>query len=248
MKRCYYLQRNIGKNLLLHPLTQNKEVISWEDEQIETLVGSDADTSVREQVTYELYGVIDSAVDLWIQELKYIPRLINSALAFLVIYFFLSFVIRDPLPLVDELIGASIAAVAVYLITASKSKRSTLAMKRRSELKGLVDQMGIREDPTLEVYERLLDDFDQLPPLTLADQITENDEQLPSVSLPASSPVIHQYLGDYLRSFDPLWKAVSGLDELHGQASRESYSALLLSQSRDRAIDLSLIALYRITG
>lgn len=248
MKRCYHIQRKIGRDVLLHPLTQNKEVISWEDEQIETLVSSESDPSVREQVTYELYGLIDGAVDLWIQELKYIPRLINSALAFLVIYFFLSFVIRDPLPLVDELIGASIAAVAVYLITASKNKRSTLAMKRRSELKGLVDQMSMRIDPTLEVYQKLLDEFDQMAPLTLADQITGNDEQLPAVSLPASSPVIHQYLGEYLRENERVWKAVSGLDELHSESSRESYSALLLSQARDRVIDLSLIALYRITG
>ena len=246
MKPFYALRRNSNDLILLTPFLDRREVVSWEDEDIIVQLSGSCEPSIEETIQYRLYSAIDAAVDAWIQELKYIPRLINSALAFLVSYFFFSFVVRDPVPVLDEMLLSGGAAVAVYIWTAAKNRKSDLATKKRMELKNLVDASECRVDESLSSYEQLLNVYDEMPPLTLADKLTGNDETLDPVELPAQSEVVQAYLGLYLRQFDRYRKALDALDDsrMTGR-QRERLSARLLTMSRNRKIDLPLIALFR---
>lgn len=246
MKFFYGLQRKYGNLILLTPFLVKKEVISWGDEMIKVKLSSSADTAVKETVVYRLYSEIDIAVDAWIQELKYIPRLINSALTFLVVYFFFSLVVRDPIPMLDEFIFSSGASFGVYMWTASKNRKSELATKKRAELKNLVDAAEYEEDDTMALYEGLLIEFDEMAPLTLADKIAGNDDALPKVELPENSEVIKDFLAIVLMREERTKKVLLRLEDEHmSQEKRERLSARLLSLAKNRKIDLPLIALYR---
>ncbi len=246
MKFFYGIQRKYGNLILLTPFLVQKEVIAWDDETIRIKLSSSADTAIKETVVYRLYSEIDIAVDAWIQELKYIPRLINSALTFLVVYFFLSLVVRDPIPMVDEFFFSCAATFGVYMWTAAKNRKSELATKKRAELKNLVDVAEYEEDDTLVLYEELLTQFDEMAPLTLADKITGNDDVLPHVELPEDSRIIKDFLGIVLMQEERTKKILSKLEDEHmSQEKRERLSARLLSLAKSRKIDLPLIALYR---
>ncbi len=249
MKPFYCLQRTYGNEILLTPFNDKKEVISWDDQEIAVTVSTEADSALKETIQYRLYGAIDLAVDAWIQELKYIPRLVNSALAFLAAYFFFSFVVRDPIPILDEMLLASGAAVAVYLWTAARNRKSELATKKRTELKNLVDACSYTTGSTLAFYEGLLKTFDEMAPLTLADKVSGNDDEFEPVDLPSDAPIIHDYLTELLREQDKNRTALSSVnDRTMREDQRVRLSARLLTQARNRKIDLPLIALCQITA
>lgn len=247
MRHSYFIGRELGEPLLLSPFDDPKQVVAW-DEETPVSIGcsSDLGDSERESVQYRLYRAIDNAVDAWIQELKYIPRLINSALAFLAAYFFFSFVVRDPLPVLDELLLAFGAAAAVYIWTASKNRKSLLAVKRRTELKNLVDRCTWELDEGLSVYEGLLRRYDQADPLALAEMIASSEAQHEQAALPGSSTEILSYLELLLQRSDREAQMLKRINDLPEQAAkREQFAARLLSLSRNRKIDLPLLALYK---
>ncbi len=250
MKPFFCLQRTTyGNVILLTPFLQKKEVIDWDNEGIVVEVSSSADASLKETIQYRLYSAIDFAVDSWIQELKYIPRLINSAATFLVVYFFLSLVVRDPIPIIDEMVGSIAASIGVYLWTASKNRKSELAMKKRTEMKNLVDACTYRTEEDLRVYEDLLKQFDESAPIMLSDKISGNNDQFSSVSLPMNAPQIHEYLGMFLSQQEKNKNVIDQLAvTLMSGKRRKQLAARLLSQTKSRKIDLPLIALYMITA
>ncbi len=245
MKPFYAVRRNQNDIIMLSPFLDTRQVISWDDEDIIIGTSSAGDTALKETIEYRLYSAIDYAVDGWIQELKYIPRLINSALAFLVTYFFFSFVVRDPFPVIDEMLLAGGAAVAVYLWTAAKNRKSDLAMKRRLELKNLVDEAEFITDESLDEYEKLLHLYDEMAPLTLADKLSGNDERFETVRLPDNRNIMKEYMFNYLQQEDRYKKILSLLEDTHNSdSSKERLSARLLTMAKNRKIDLPLLALY----
>ncbi len=232
--------------MMLSPFLDKRQVIAWDEEDVIIGTAAECDTALKETIQYRLYSAIDYAVDSWIQELKYIPRLINSAIAFLVTYFFFSFVVRDPIPVVDEMLLAGGAAVGVYLWTAAKNRKSDLAMKRRLELKNLIDDAEYTTDESLGEYEELLHVYDEMAPLTLAEKLAKNDdEKLDPVKLPDNRNIVKEYLFNYLQQEDKYKKLLSALDDSRSSEShRERLSARLLTMAKNRKIDLPLIALY----
>lgn len=247
MKLSYHIERDHGEALLLSPFDEQKQVISWdEDTPVSVCSSRELSEHDREHVQYRLYRAIDAAVDAWIQELKYIPRLINSALAFLAAYFFFSFVVRDPLPVLDEMLLAFGAAAAVYVWTASKNRKSLLAVKRRTELKNLADQCRWETDDRLRVYESLLKEYDEADLLALAEMVAQSGVPARTLPLPEGHEEIRSYLELLLKRSDRGSKMLRMINDLPEQESkREQFAARLLSLSRSRKIDLPLLALYK---
>ena len=96
----YYLKSL--KPILLNPFSKNKEIGDIDSEEDITILSSTTLTQEdNEFISKESFIEIDNSVNLWIQEKRYYPRLFISTLAFFVMYFFLSLVIRDPIPVFD---------------------------------------------------------------------------------------------------------------------------------------------------
>src|SRR5690554_7341348 len=89
----------------------------------------------KDQATYSLFSQIDFAVDRWIQDKRYVPRLLISALVFMLSYLFFSLVVRDPIPMIDELLISSALTIFLWVTLSRRDTRSVLAQQNRQRLK-----------------------------------------------------------------------------------------------------------------
>lgn len=245
MKKVFIIERTYGgKKLYLHPLQLKKSLAGWDPEEpVEVTLSHELTEDSREDLLYVLYTAIDKAVDSWIQELKYIPRFINSAVAFTVLYFFFSLVIRDPIPLLDELLLAGGGAVALYFFTAAKNRKSDRAMKMRVEVKEQMGQYSVVESLEMSALEELLKKYDETPTITLSEMVCGNEGGLDTLSS-QSSELLIGYLGDYLLKNERHKKILRKLDSVNTDREKELFSAYLMNLSAHRKIDLPLLSLY----
>lgn len=255
MVEILFLKRLYGDSLVLHPFRQKRDVIDLVEREPLTVVYShepDEDEKLRSH--YVLYSLVDDAVTDWIQELKYIPRLLWSALVFILVYFFTSFVIRDFIPLIDEILISGGAAVLMYGRVASKNRKSDIASKRRIELKQLVDEGKQAVEASLVPIEEALAIYDETPLLTLADTVTGREPDTVQLHRNRTTEKLLDYLDLYLFSLNKKQKkyvrrilslrngSISSSERNEKEA--EMLSSNLLQLGNRKTIDLPIIALY----
>ncbi len=245
MATLYLVKRTFGDPLVLHPFATRKDLIAtFQDEPLVYCCSEQPGEEDIVHLRYRTYSLIDAAVDEWVQELKYIPRLIWSALAFLAIYLFTALVIRIPVPLVDEILFSSAAAVAVYFWVAKRNTRSDIALKRRLELKEHADQAEIRVEPNLKDIEALFRRFDETPPPILADIISGREH--------VETSGVDDSLGTVVRS-RLVWdrniqkryrKILKRINRQKSSKQAEELSGHLLKQGHGKKADLPFLAFY----
>jgi hypothetical protein len=246
MSGFYLINRTFGKSLYLHPFLKKKWTIDWDPENnIVIEISNKISSDNRENYLFELYTGIDRGVNSWIQELKYIPRFINSALAFLIVYFFMSFVIRDPIPIIDELLIGAAAAIGVYLFTAARNKKSDIAMKKRVELKNQADQAAFKVEEKLLIMEEKLLEYDEMSAVTLSDKICGDEGGITVLKKTERTADIADYIQLILKRNDKQKKILRRLPSVNTEREKTAMSAHLLNLSGRRKIDLPLLALYK---
>ncbi|NCC66326.1 MAG: hypothetical protein EOM15_16950 [Spirochaetia bacterium] len=168
MITCYYLQRQKRESLCLSPYldVENANRLE-EDEQVMLKASGMLTKNQRDEVSYSLYSAIDFSVDRWIQNKQYVPRLLISALVFTVSYFILSLAIRDPLPMVDELLISGGLAVFTWISLAKRDTRSSVAQRRRTALKIKSSEREEVIEEELFALEQYLDDLHNADALEL---------------------------------------------------------------------------------
>ena len=153
----FHLYRRDGTALFLHPFESLDKLISVLKRT--DIVGKYGEEPRVESLTLfrnDLYRMIEEAVRNWVAEVRFIPRFMLSAGAFLITYLFFSFVVRDPLPWVDELLIGLGVAVAAYFLLSRKDQRSNMALKRRVQLRSAVDRIVFQEDSFVRDIEAAL--------------------------------------------------------------------------------------------
>jgi hypothetical protein len=161
----------------------------------------------------------------------------------LLLYFFFSFVIRDPLPMVDEILLASGGAVAVYLWTAAKNRKSEIANKRRIELKMNADRAELVTDSTAQDMEKRLQELEQTDLLSLCETAAGIGETLPSLDIGEHQEAVKQMLRMIITEDQKQTKLLKKLEDRNVDAQK--LSARLYALSQQQKIDLPLIVLYR---
>jgi hypothetical protein len=153
----FHIYRKDGAALFLHPFDSPDKLASLlRKSRINGKYGLEPRVESLTLFRNDLYRMIEGAVKSWVMEVRFIPRFIMSAGVFLLAYVFLAFVIRDPLPLVDEiLIGVGLAIVAYFLL-GRRDQRSNLALRSRVELRTAVDRIVFKEDPFVKEVEAAL--------------------------------------------------------------------------------------------
>ncbi len=168
MITCYYLQRQKRESLCLSPYldVENANRLQ-EDEQVILKASGMLTKNQRDEVSYCLYNAIDFSVDRWIQNKQYVPRLLLSALVFTAAYFVLSLAIRDPLPMVDELLISGGLAVFTWVSLAKRDTRSSVAQRRRNALKVKSSEREEVIEDELFALEQYIDDLHNADALEL---------------------------------------------------------------------------------
>ena len=186
MGMCFILRRNKGKSLFLTPFVDPKQASAWSDEEpVCWYASTGLTTHEKDDALFTLYTQIDRGVDRWIQDKRYVPRLLLSALVFLIVYFFFSLAVRDPLPMIDELLIAFGCSIALWYALGKRDKKGELAMKRRMVLKQHASRSEFDLLEGLSVYETYLDTCSYLDTLDIADRLAlVSDQELPPLDIP----------------------------------------------------------------
>jgi hypothetical protein len=104
----------------------------------------------------DFYRTIEAAVRNWIFDVRFIPKFLISSGVFLVTYFFLSFVIRDPIPVLDELAAGLAASILTYFLMGRRDIKSDMAAKKRLDLRTTVDRIAFQESEFVKNLEATL--------------------------------------------------------------------------------------------
>jgi hypothetical protein len=257
MKSCYVLRRDHGPSVYLTPFQTINSAESWkEDEEIKWFSSSQLPTKEKDDALYVLYTQLDRGVDRWIQDARYLPRLLLSALAFLITYFFFSLAVRDPLPMVDELLIAGGVSVGLAVYLSRRDKKSDMAMKRRLELKQNASRSDFDLLDSLTIYEDYLTKCSFLDTIDLADRLALTGEaDLPSLVVPEEQRGPWQddmmaLLLEHIRITNSIQykKLLRILEVRKSKKGDEVLSARLLKLAMNKSIDLPLLALLTVTA
>jgi hypothetical protein len=153
----FHIRKADNSGLYLHPFENFEKMISRGNSLF--VEGKYGEEPVIESLTAfrnNLYRIVENSVNNWIAESRFVPRFLSSALVFLIVYFILSFVVRDPLPMVDEIAAGLVSSVIFYFAMGKKYKRSAPASRLRGHYRGVVDRIVFQESEFVKTVEFLI--------------------------------------------------------------------------------------------
>ncbi len=236
----FHIYRKDGTPLFLHPFLDRQKVMDrLEKSELIGLYGREPRVESLTMFRNELYRIIEDEVRGWVSEARFIPRFLMSAGIFIVAYFFLSFVIRDPLPLVDELAVSLGASIVGYILLGRRYMRSEGALKKRIALREKVDGIRFVESEFVAEIERALHDTEATSTEALIGAIEAGE--VPALSDPESDEA-----KEFLRYLETKFRS--------GEYRRQEKKLLEKGRSKDlegvkrwvqlRKVDFPLFALY----
>ncbi len=246
MKNCYLLSRSSRELLCISPFIEPAKVLDWQEgEELNVFSAATLTQGQRDVLHTTLYREIDRGVDRWVQDTRYLPRLFLGGLVFLVTYFIFSLAVRDPIPMIDELLIAGAATVIAVKVMSSRDRKSPLALKQRLTLKNRVGEALYTVDDELKCLENHLYELSHIDPLELAESISRGEVTfvcaLTEGALVDFSDQFLSWVKVNRKQFLPLLQTVKHLE--HDTARQNSFSARLLKLSMNSSLDLPLFAL-----
>jgi hypothetical protein len=156
-KYIFHIFRKEGSSLFLDTLgSPEKFVATLERTNVEGRYGMEPRVEALTMFRNELYRRIEIGVKNWLSDVRFIPKFLISALAFVVLYFFLSFVVRDPLPVIDEIAIGLAASVVIFFMLGRRDFNSKAATQKRLDLRVMVDRITFRESDFVKQVEAAL--------------------------------------------------------------------------------------------
>lgn len=246
-----YVIKDRKDNFVLTPFFKDKEIGSKDgDEQVVVFTSGATSENDRDEYRLKTYKLVDDSVELWIQEKRYFPRLIVSAITFLVVYFFMSLVLRDPIPMLDELVGSTIATIAMWFFVSKKDKKSPITNKKKLEIKRAISNAEFKELEGLAIIEGYLDELRSLDNIDLSDRLLNVDNiNLDSIDFKElDDSFINQfrsYFSKYIFDTNSNMKKYFQMvyDKRIEEVSDEALSSKLIELDRNAIIDLPLLTL-----
>jgi hypothetical protein len=153
----FHIFRRDGSSLFLHPLDPPEKIVEMlESAPLEGRYGREPRVEDLTSFRDELYRQIENGVRRWLADVRFIPKFLIAAVLFVVTYFFFSYVVRDPLPVIDEVVLGVAAAVAYFILQGRRDLASKRAVKKRLDLRQLVDRVTFRESDFVKQVEEAL--------------------------------------------------------------------------------------------
>ncbi|MBK5200026.1 MAG: hypothetical protein JJE21_00645 [Spirochaetaceae bacterium] len=254
MANCYII-KDKGKNHIITPFYKDKEIGNKDGEDsVVFFSSSSVNSSEIDESRIYTYKEIDNSVELWIQEKRYFPRLIISAFVFLIVYFFMSLVIRDPIPMLDELVGSTIASIAMWYYISTKDKKGPITNKKKLEIKRAISNSDYKELPALITIEMYLDYLRGFDIIDLSDSLLNVDQRRlkPFEFADKTNDVFMKQLTSRFKRIEKDNNSIVAkyFDKIYDsrleKKKDEALSSKLIQLDRDAKIDLPLLSLLVI--
>lgn len=153
----FHIFRKDGTSLFLSPFGSTGKIVGvLERSEVEGRYGMEPRVEALTMFRNELYRQIEVGVKNWLSDVRFIPKFLIAALSFVVVYFFMSFVVRDPLPVIDEVAIGLAVAVGVFFFQGRRDISSKAATKKRLDLRVIVDRITFRESDFVKQVEAAL--------------------------------------------------------------------------------------------
>jgi hypothetical protein len=153
----FHIFRRDGSSLFLHPLHPSEKIVEMlQSGPIEGRYGREPRVEALSSFRNELYRQIEQGVKRWLADVRFIPKFLIASALFVVTYFFFSYVVRDPLPVIDELVLGVAAAVGSFVLQGRRDLASKRAVKKRLDLRLVVDRVAFRESDFVKQVEEAL--------------------------------------------------------------------------------------------
>lgn len=242
----FHLYRQDGTALFLHPFDDFDKLIQvLKRAEIVGKYGTEPRVESLTLFRNDLYRMIEAAVKSWVAEKRFIPRFMISAGVFLLAYLFLSFVVRDPLPLVDEILIGVGAAFVSYLLLSRRDQRSNLALKKRVELRSSVDRIVFSEGRFIKQVEEALREHDaESREQILEELLTLDPKQRFEIEDGNEAKQLIAYLDKRFNTRD-YRKHEKMLTRAKDKNTDGKRIELLSRWTESKKLDLSLFAVYR---
>lgn len=190
----------------------------------------------------ELYRIVETEVKGWVANARFVPRFVISAALFLVSYLFLSFVVRDPLPILDEVAISLGISIVIYILLGRRDQKSEMALKKRIALRSKVDAIVFTESPFVSKLETALEAKEGVAIEQLIGELNggENTGLAGGHEEEATQIVTYLERMFYSADFKKTEKRLKRLSRTNDQRDRDSVRRWLES----RKVDVPLLALY----
>ena len=117
----------------------------------------------------------------WLQEKRYIPRLLCSAVVFIVLYLFLSIAIPDPVPIIDEILFSFLGAAFLWIILSRHDEKSSMMKKMFECVDDSICNASVIVSEGIKTIEDYYDNLLSFSPLETATMIAQHS--LPPLSV-----------------------------------------------------------------
>jgi hypothetical protein len=220
--RAYRILRDNGEAMYVTPYLGEGKVDATEAVTIQ----SDAPLSPMEKdkASIALFADIDWSVETWIMEKRYVPRLLLTAGVFLLVYFFGALAVRDPIPMVDELVVSLVVSILFWRFLSRRDVASALARKEKNELKEKASSATVVIDSTLIVVENFLTTLGGMDHDDLADAIIQGKLRF-SWPEPELKPLMIAYASVHQK------ETYDWLERLGGKLRKPELQAIHLSDA-----------------
>ena len=174
-KVIFHFFRKNGTSIFLHPFQNIQQFRNTLDKnEIVGFYGKEPRIESLTQFRNDLYFKTEQAVKLWISEKRFIPKFLISSVVFLISYLFMSFVIRDPIPMLDEILIATGISIFIYIVLSKKDLRSHLSSKERIRLRAKIDSILFEENVFVKNIEDELNKNENENMEKMIESITKN--------------------------------------------------------------------------
>lgn len=243
----FHLQKKDGTPLFLHPFGDSAKTLElMEEKELKGRYGREPRVESLTMYRNILYRSIEDSVNEWIAEKRFLPKFLVAAAMFLAGYLFFSLVIRDPLPVLDEIALAIAGGVGIFFLMGRKDKKSDPAMKKRIALRTKADRIVFESSRFVRKMEEILletgdDEKDSLlnemiSPPPGSDLLPEEEEE---------ADQFIRYLQSHLKSIDSK-KHIKVLEKFTAgdAAGKRKKIDQFASWIKNKKGDLSLHLLY----
>lgn len=160
-----HLQRADGSSLFLDSFDSDKhfEQIA-QGSVVQGVYGEEPSMEAVHSYRKVLYNRIDRVANRQVREQLFIPKFLAAAAVFLVSFFFMSLIMLTPVPVLDELIISSIAAVAAYIGLGRQQNRSEKSARRRITMRAAVDSVRFSYSDCVNWMQQLLKEIESSTP------------------------------------------------------------------------------------
>ncbi len=240
----YHIYRKDGTSLFLHPFAYTDKFLELvENSEFEGKYGKEPRVESLTLFRNDLYRIIENQVKSWVSELRFLPRFLISSGLFLLSYLFLSLVVRDPLPMIDEIAISLGLAVVLYIILGKRDLKSNFALKKRVELRTKVDQIVFRESKFVKEIEEALQRNEAGSTQDVIDYMLSPPERPLTEEEKEDAVQITRYLRKQFNHRE-LKKQEKLISKINREKEPEKKVKIKSMLADSKKIDLSLFALY----